>query len=127
MNALAMPLAMLPGRYGLGFGGGFGLAEPYFDGQFYWLHDDIWAREGKRRSAWYKWEGGLGAQLASYELRAPVAGEVRELFGHRWRVFRQPERRFLTVRTSWALEDGVKEFGQVRQLEAELKAWGHGR
>lgn len=120
---LALPFAALPGRFGLGFGGGYGLATPYFDGQFYWLHDQQWAREGKRVGAWYQWSGGFGAQLQSFTFSAPKAGEMRELFGHKFRVFQPPRRQGFTVRTSWALNDETPTVERLRELEQELQRW----
>jgi len=119
----ALPFAALPGRFGMGFGSGYGLAVPYFNGEFYWLHDQQWEREGKRVGAWYQWSGGLGAQLHSYTFLAPKAGETRDLFGHRFKVFQTPERRGFTVRTSWALNDENPTVERLRELEQELQRW----
>lgn len=126
MNALAISFAMIPGRSGLGFGNGYGLAAPYFEGEYHWLVD---GSQEKRRGAWYHWLGGFGAQLHSFEFRAPRAGEKRELFGHTFHIFQPPERRGLTVRTAWATDDPLAKTAEgLRELHQQLRDWrGHRR
>jgi hypothetical protein len=101
---IALALAALPGPW-FGFGNGFGLSAPYFGGTYFWLRD-----MKTKRCAWYTWLGGFGAQLHSYELRAPKAGTERLIKGRLYVPFREPQRRFLTVEIAWCL----KEFQGVR-------------
>lgn len=96
------------------FGNGYGMASPFCDDVFYWLS-----------GRFYRWAGGLGAQLHSIEWFAPKAGTRRKLFGHEFVVF-QVRRKWIRVEVSWALARGVKEYSEVKALEQQLKAWGIG-
>jgi hypothetical protein len=99
MGMLTIALASLPGPF-FGFGSGYGLGTPYFGSVFYWLRDK---KHGHR--AWYRWIGGFGAQIESYEFRAPKAGAEREIQGRVLVPFSEPQRRFLIVRTAWQIKE----------------------
>lgn len=107
------------------FGNGHGMASPYFDDVFYWLVDTYRYERDSRRGRFYQMFGGLGAQLRSYEWRMPSPGTRRRLFGHEFVIF-IARRKWLRVDCSWALAKGVKDFAEVRELEQELREWGHG-
>lgn len=96
------------------FGNGHGMASPYCDDVFYWLS-----------GRFYRWFGGLGAQLSSIEWFAPPAGTRRRLFGHEFVVFRT-SRKLVRVEVSWELAGGVRDFAHVTELKTQLQAWGHG-
>jgi hypothetical protein len=83
------------------FGGGHGLATPYFDARFYWIVDTIRTRKrGKGR--FYHWIGGHGAQLRGFQWRHPVPGERRRLCGQDFIPY-QSRRRWLRVDVSWRM------------------------
>jgi len=94
------------------FGNGHGMAQPYFDGRFYWLS-----------GRFYKWIGGLGAQLSSCQWRHPRPGETRKLAGREYRPF-SSRRSWLRVQVSWALVGLPKDLNEanalLRQIENEL-------
>lgn len=75
------------------FGNGYGLAQPHYDGPFYWLS-----------GRFYHWIGGLGAQLESFEWRAPLPGAEREIAGRTFRVL-NTSRRGPRVIVSWGMVD----------------------
>jgi hypothetical protein len=101
------------------FGNGFGMASPYHDDVFYWLADTSHERDLKgSHSRFYRWIGGLGAQLDSYEWRRPPAGTRRCLFGHEFVVF-QTSRSFLRVRCSWAVTGSLN----LENLYQDLLKW----
>ncbi|MPZ19523.1 MAG: hypothetical protein GEV06_16625 [Luteitalea sp.] len=105
------------------FGNGCGMASPFFDDAFYWLHDGGPAYRGGR---FYRWFGGFGAQMHSVEWFAPKAGTRRRLFGHDFVVF-STHRKWLRVEVSWALVRGVGEYSDVGALRQSLQTWGHGQ
>jgi hypothetical protein len=100
------------------FGNGRGLASPYCDDVFYWL-------DGR----FYKWIGGLGAQLQSYEWRIPKPGTRRRLVGREFVVF-QASRNMLRVSVSWQIVGLSRDLNaanaEIRQLHSDLKNWNHG-
>ncbi len=100
------------------FGNGRGMASPYFDDVFYWL-------DGR----FYRWIGGLGAQLESHEWRVPAPGTRRKLAGHEFVVF-QASRRWLRVSASWQLarlpNDLAGQHTAIDQLRSDLTKWRHG-
>lgn len=57
------------------FGNGRGLAQPEYDGQFYWLNGHF-----------YYWIGGSGAQLGSFQWFATKIAEERNIAGRIFRV-----------------------------------------
>jgi len=69
------------------FGNGNGMAAPHCDGRFFWLVDASIERSHKSEGRFYQFSGWLGAQLASYEWRAPNAGTRRRLAGMEFTVF----------------------------------------
>lgn len=91
------------------FGNGHGMKSPYCDDTFYWL-------SGK----FYRWIGGFGAQIQSFEWFAPKAGTRRCLFGNEFVVF-SVSRKFLRVETSWALSSGMPNIEQIRRLKESLQ------
>lgn len=97
------------------FGNGFGMAQPFFDGRFYWLVDTDggYERDGKR-GRFYRWHGWLGAQLFSTQWRHPLAGESRILNGRKYVVFRS-SRRWCRVEVSWRLA----ELDRCKSLDEE--------
>ncbi len=122
LRSFALPLAFIA------IGDGRGIAQPFWDGTWYWLHDQIWEREGKRRSAWYQISGRLGAQLHSVEFTTPRAGEEREIFGYRIRVFSTgARRRGPIVETSWCFADLPTSLDEVhayiREARTALQNW----
>lgn len=119
MNSLVLFFAFWSGRWGLGFGDGFGIAQPHWDGVFYWLLD----QEGKKRGCWYHWIGGFGAQLDSFEFRSPKPGETRKLFGHTFYIFGRPVRKLFVVRTTWAVSTKLKTNEDIRSLKENLNNW----
>jgi hypothetical protein len=107
------------------FGNGWGMASPYFDDAFYWLADRRFERSKRgRHSRFYRLIGGLGAQLTSYEWRAPPAGTRRRLAGYEFVVF-QTHRKGLRVECSWATVS-AHTVEDVRKVCDAVKAWGHG-
>jgi len=107
------------------FGNGHGTASPFFDDVFYWLHDCNYARDRKGyHSRWYRYIGGFGAQLDSFEWRRPPAGTRRRLFGYDFVIF-STSRRWLRVRCSWSAV-GVDSIDDIRRLRDKLQRWGHG-
>lgn len=105
------------------FGNGWGVASPYFDDKFYWLSS---CRGKKSASNWYKWAGGFGAQLESFEWKTPPAGSKRVLFGREFRLF-SVDRRFPITRCAWALVGGCNTPEELNALKRELNEWGHGQ
>ena len=99
------------------FGNGRGMASPAWDDVFYWL--------GGR---FYRWIGGLGAQLESYEWRAPPAGTRRSLFGHEFVIY-TCDRRWMRVRCCWTLAGQFfsPNAERVHELHSELVQWQHGK
>ncbi len=105
----------------LTFGHGYGLAQPYFDGRFYWLVDTSRGRDAGRGTL-YTFIGGHGAQLASRQWFHPVPGEERTLIGRKFRPFNS-SRRGLRVEVSWstALPKGIDEANAaIRELRDDL-------
>ena len=103
------------------FGNGHGLAQPYFDGRFFWLVDTARARENGRGRL-YTFCGGHGAQLRSIEWRMPHPGERRRLAGETFTVFRA-RRKGPRVDVAWAmrLPDGIDAANaKIRALEHRL-------
>lgn len=96
------------------FGNGRGMASPFWDDVFYWLDGQF-----------YRWGGGLGAQLYSIEWTMPKPGTRRKLFGHEFVVF-HAHRKWLRVEVAWVLVRGVTDFETVSALKADLQKWGHG-
>jgi hypothetical protein len=93
------------------FGRGYGLAQPRFDGRFYWLSGQF-----------YTFIGGLGAQLQSFQWRHPRPGESRRLAGRDYRPFNS-RRQGLRVSVSWAtrLPSDLNEANaEIRKIETEL-------
>ncbi len=84
------------------FGNGFGLAMPYFDGKLYWLVDMASHKRDQRNGRFYHWIGGFGAQLGSFEWRAPLPGTRRRLAGYDFEAF-SVTRRWRRHSVSWAL------------------------
>lgn len=107
------------------FGNGRGLASPYCCDVFYWLVDTHLKERNKNNGKFYKWLGGFGAQLESFEFYCPHAGTTRRLFGHDFVVF-ITSRKWIMVRCSWALKKGVKDAAELRELKVRLDKWGHG-
>lgn len=103
------------------FGNGRGLAQPYFDGRFFWLVDTAQDRaNGQGRL--YTFTGGLGAQLRSFEWRMPLPGERRRLAGEWFTVF-GALRRGPRVDVAWAmhLPDGLDAaHAKIRALEHRI-------
>ena len=79
------------------FGNGHGLAQPYFDGVYYWLVD-----KNTKRGRFYIFNHGLGAQLTSIEWITPNPGTRRKLKGREFVVF-QVRRKGPRVLVSWAM------------------------
>lgn len=103
------------------FGNGHGLAQPYFDGRFFWLVDTAEGREAGRGRL-YKFFGGHGAQLRSIEWFMPHPGERRRLAGETFTVF-QAHRKGPRVEVSWSmrLPDGIDAANaKIRALEHRL-------
>lgn len=69
------------------FGNGHGMAQPFFDGRFFWLVDTTHGRKHASKGRLYTFGHGLGAQLSSFEWRSPKPGERRRLAGVEFRVF----------------------------------------
>ena len=103
------------------FGNGGGMKEPYFDGVFYWLNDG-----NGSPARFYKFSGGFGAQLHSFEFRAPKAGTRRVLAGREYVVF-NTSRSWLGLmhQASWSAQDLPKETGEqiahIASIKAELQ------
>lgn len=96
------------------FGNGHGMASPYHDDVFFWLD--------KR---FYRWIGGLGAQLSSIEWWIPKPGTRRMLFGEDFTVC-TAERKWIRVWVTWTRTRPVRDYSEVRTLVEKLKSWGHG-
>lgn len=105
------------------FGNGWGLKSPYFDDVYFWLVDTKGAARTARHGRRYTWIGGLGAQLRSFEWRAPKPGTRRMLAGKEFVVF-NTSRRGLRVDVSWRLVDLPRPLDEanaaIRQLSALL-------
>lgn len=105
----------------LTFGHGRGLAQPYFDGRFYWLVDTSQGRQAGN-GALYTFLYGFGAQLVSRQWFHPRPGETRTLVGRKFRPFNS-SRRWLRVEVSWAtnLPPGIDEANAaIRDLQDDL-------
>ena len=103
------------------FGNGWGLAMPHFDGALLWLRD----KKTDGPGFWYHWIGGLGAQIESFELRRPPAGERRILNGREYTVF-STIRHGPVCRVSWALSSGLPKnleeaHALIRQIKKEFE------
>lgn len=108
------------------FGNGHGMASPYADDAFYWLADTNFDRSRRGRySRLYRVSSGLGAQLISYEWRAPPAGTRRRLAGQEFVIF-QTHRKWLRVECSWAAV-GKQTVEDTRAVCETVRSWGHGR
>ena len=105
------------------FGNGWGTSSPFFDKRYYWLVDTLRKDRHGRNGNLYRWIGGLGAQLGSFEWRTPRPGTRRKLAGKEFVVF-NTSRRWLRVDVSWALTSlphGLDEKNAaIRDLEKEL-------
>lgn len=113
------------------FGNGHGTGAPYFDTKAYWLVDTQDLRE-HGTGHWYMWIGGAGAQLQSFEWRAPKPGTQRRLAGRTFRVF-NVSRGYIKIpffggrlevipcmwSVSWA-SIGVKSIDEIRRMEKSL-------
>lgn len=84
------------------FGSGRGLAQPFFDGRFYWLVDTFQKERDGRNGQFYKFFGGLGAQLTSFQWTHPKAGDRRRLANREFAVFRS-RRSWVRVEVSWTM------------------------
>lgn len=84
------------------FGNCHGLKSPYFDDTFFWLVDTKDQDRNPKNGRFYKWIGGLGAQLNSFEWFMPAPGTQRNLSGFRFKVF-NARRQFLRVNVAWGL------------------------
>lgn len=103
------------------FGNGHGLAQPYFDGRFFWLVNTAEGRE-RGRGRLYTFFGGHGAQLRSIEWFLPHPGERRRLAGESFTVF-QAHRKGPRVEVAWCmrLPDGIDAANaKIRALENRL-------
>ena len=103
------------------FGNGGGMKEPYFDGVFYWLNDS-----NGSPARFYKFTGGFGAQLTSFEFRAPKAGTCRTLADREYVVFNTSSGWFgLMHQVTWAavrLPQGTAELNAaIRGIKSELQ------
>lgn len=99
------------------FGNGHGMASPYFDDTFYWLHD---GGAGKR-GAWYRSGGGLGAQLFSVQWTMPKPGERRKLSGYDFVVFRA-NRKGPRVEVAWSLVRLPQDINAANAFIAEMRS-----
>lgn len=109
------------------FGNGRGIASPYHDDVLFWLADTHHARNLRgRHSRLYRFSFGFGAQLCSFEWRAPPAGTYRCLFGKKF-VINSARRRWLRVICYWAYTGKLDNVDDVRALRAALIEWGHGK
>jgi hypothetical protein len=103
------------------FGNGWGLKSPLFDDTFYWLVDTADKERHERNGRFYKWSGGFGAQLSSFEWRVPAPGTRRRLFDRDFRVF-QAHRRGLRVDCSWAIaQSNCPSAEEIRELKRQLQ------
>lgn len=82
----------------LAFGNGWGMGMPHCDGILYWLKD-----ANTKRSEFYTFSPGLGAQLHSYQWRHPNAGEERALANFTFRPLHSTRKRFGRVEVAWAM------------------------
>lgn len=106
------------------FGNGYGIAAPLSDQIMYWLHDTYLGRtDGIGR--WYKFIGGLGAQLNSFEWRCPKPGTRRKLSGFEFAVFSAYRGRYgLMWSIGWADVDLPADLdaahARIRTIKAHL-------
>ena len=91
------------------FGNGRGMRSPYHDNRFYWLVDTNRQERSGRNGRLYTFLHGFGAQLISREWLAPRKGKIRELSGHRFKVF-DHKRKWLRVEIAWAMIDLPRDF-----------------
>lgn len=100
------------------FGNGHGLAQPHFDGVFYWLVD-----KETGRGRFYKFSHGLGAQLESIEWLTPTPGTRRRIKGREFVAF-NATRSGPRVRVSWAMTRAPHDLNEkneaIRQLGRDL-------
>jgi len=100
LNAWKLPLIMLT------HGNGFGIAQPFFDGAFYWIDGEL-----------YHVTGWFGSQLVSWQWTHPNASETRRLIGREFRPTRSTRRSGL-VEVSWSfLRDGDSHNIHDQQLQ----------
>ena len=103
------------------FGNGHGMASPHCDDVMYWLVDTKDGRSnGKGRL--YRWIGGHGAQLESFEWTVPAPGTRRRLAGREFRPF-SATRRLCRVEVSWAtaLPSNLDQANsELRELKHDL-------
>ena len=87
---------MIPWIDFLLFGNGRGLAQTMDDDVYFWLHDSSKHASPK----FYSWSGWFGAQLVSFEWRAPKVGETRTLAGYNFTPLHYT-RKWCRVRVAW--------------------------
>jgi hypothetical protein len=100
------------------FGNGRGLAQPFFNGQFYWLVD-----ERTQRGTFYRFSWGLGAQLTSLQWRHPLPGERRQLLRRTFHPFNS-SRTGPRVMVSWAMslpEDINEAHAAIQKLKDDVQ------
>lgn len=102
------------------FGGGHGLAQPYFDGRFYWLVNTYQSERAGRNGRFYTFSYGLGAQLSSFQWAHPKPGEERVLAGRRFRPFHS-RRRGPRVHVVWAWQDLPRDLDEAHEALRELE------
>lgn len=109
------------------FGNGHGMAQPYFDGAFYWLTDmNLGRSRNGRNGRFYRFGGGFGAQLFSTEWRTPKPGTRRRLFGRDF-VVHSARRKWLRVDVAWTAAPAVRDHSALNDLREQLVRWGHGQ
>jgi len=100
------------------FGNGHGLAQPHWDGVYYWLVD-----RDSRVGRFYTFSGWFGSQLQSIEWLTPRPGTRRTLKGREFVVF-SAVRAGPRVRVSWAMTRMPKDLNEanaaIRQFGADL-------
>jgi hypothetical protein len=100
------------------FGNGHGMGQPIVDGVFYWINDT--GSKGSR-ARFYRFSHGLGAQLHSWELKAPIAGTRRVLDGREYVVFSTRRSRFWIMHeVAWA-SISLPHTGDLDALNDEIR------
>jgi len=106
------------------FGNGYGMQSPYHDDKFYWLVDTNQKDRKGKNGRLYRFCGGLGAQLQSYEWFAPPAGTRRTLCGVEYKINYTIRYCLLRVECSWEAVDAPPgldaKHAYIRMLKSEL-------